>query len=114
MKLERKSYEDAELLLVLSGDFDAAGTTAIRPELEQVAAQPGPADVILDIAGVSFLDSSGVGAIVFLFKRLRMQNRRLRIRSPRGQPAQLLELLRVHKAIPIELSQPAETAPCVA
>ena len=114
MKLEYKSYDDAELLILLSGDFDAAGSSTIRPELEQVAAGPGPAEVILDIGRVSFLDSSGVGAIVFLFKRLRMQNRRLRIRSAQGQPAQLLELLRVHKAIPVELSQPDEAVSCIA
>lgn len=114
MKLECKSYDDAELLILLSGEFDAAGTTVIRPELERIAGEPGPVDVVVDIGQVAFLDSSGIGAIVFLFKRLRMQNRRLRIRSARGQPAQLLELLRVHKAIPVELSQPVEAAPCPA
>jgi anti-anti-sigma factor len=114
MKVELRQFDDAELLLLLSGDFDAAGASAIRTEMEQIAVQPGPANVVLDIGDVTFIDSSGIGAIVFLFKRLRAQNRQLRISSATGQPAELLALLRVHKAIPIELAQNQETTTCVA
>jgi anti-anti-sigma factor len=50
---------------------------------------------------VSFLDSSGVGVIVFLYKRLKAQNRGFEIDGARGQPQELMELLRIDKVIPV-------------
>ena len=103
MELETKQFENSELLLLLNGDFDAQGTQEIRQSLKNVVDNPEPKSIVLDIGGVSFIDSSGVGAIVFLFKRLKVQGRKLRITAANGQPAELLKMLRVNKAIPVEL-----------
>ena len=103
MELETKQFENSELLLLLHGDFDAQGTQEIRQSLKNVVDNPEPKSIVLDIGGVSFIDSSGVGAIVFLFKQLKVQGRKMRITAANGQPAELLQMLRVNKAIPIEM-----------
>ena len=103
MELETKQFENSELLLLLSGDFDAQGTQEIRQSLKNIVDNPEPKSIVLDIGGVSFIDSSGVGAIVFLFKQLKAQGRKMRITAANGQPAELLQMLRVNKAIPIEM-----------
>ena len=101
MKIELTATDCDDLVIHLHGEFDAAGSNAIRPTLEDVATQSQPEHVFLDLHEVSFIDSSGVGAIVFLYKRLRENGRSLRIIGARGQARDLLEMLRIHKAIPM-------------
>lgn len=103
MKIERINSECGDLVIKIHGEFDALGSSKIRPELEKVARQTEPENVFLDLTEVSFLDSSGVGAIVFLYKRLKEHSRKLKITGANGQPRELLELLRIHKAIPVVL-----------
>ncbi len=117
MKLEQNVTACGDLILKLYGEFDAEGSAEIRPELEAVAAQNASKHVCLDLQEVVFIDSSGVGAIVFLYKRLRENGRQLAISGAHGQPRELLELLRIHKAIPVThggAGGVAEAESCVA
>ncbi len=118
MKVEKITTDCADLVLELHGEFDALGSAQIRPDLEAVAVQSASGVVFLDLKNVSFIDSSGVGAIVFLYKRLKEHGRMLKIVGAHGQPRELLELLRIHKAIPVEIATPEESGPgetsCVA
>ena len=108
-------------------EMKAAGTTVARihPEMPQILAAPDranpqaiaqlrrllkiaedtgtPQNVVLNLEDVPFIDSSGIGAIVFLFKRLKVQQRNMRITGVTGQPAELFRMLRVHKAIPTDM-----------
>jgi len=47
-------------------------------------------DVVLDFSKVGFIDSSGLGALVFLHKRLVSKGHKLKIVGLKGQPLQLL------------------------
>ena len=87
----------------LSGEFDACGCKEIRESLESIVSEcPEGRPLFLDLQDVTFIDSSGVGAIVFLFKRIQAINGFLKILKVHGQPQELLSLLRVHEAIPVE------------
>lgn len=118
MKIKQMITDCQDLILELHGEFDALGSAGIRQELETIALQTRPELVFLDLQNVTFVDSSGVGAIVFLYKRLRENSRKLKITGAHGQPRELLELLRIHKAIPVALGSDAgdssKGAPCLA
>jgi anti-anti-sigma factor len=86
-----------ELKLQLEDSFDALAVEELRQEFEQLVAQE--LDVVLDFKRVTFIDSSGLGAIVFLFKRLRALDRNLKLVNTTGQPLQLLQYLRIDKVI---------------
>lgn len=90
-----------DLILSLSGEMDAHGCNQIKPMLEELVATVQTKNVLLDLNKVEFIDSSGIGAIVYLFKRLKAQHQSLVIRGVHGQPKELMELLRVGSAIPI-------------
>lgn len=68
--------------------FDASEVNKLRSELERLATSPG--DVVVDLARTEVIDGSGVGALVFAFKRLSMAGGRLTIRNVSGQPLDLL------------------------
>ena len=71
----------------IDDDLDAAYVSRVRPHIERLA--QADEDVILDFSKVEFVDSSGLGALVFLHKRLVSKGHKLRVVGLRGQPLQL-------------------------
>ena len=61
-------------VIVARGEIDVATSPLLRSELASVLAQ-GPDEVTLDLSGVSFVDSSGLGVLVGALKRLREARR---------------------------------------
>ncbi len=68
-------------------DFDAAYVSRVRPFIETLA--DADEDVVLDFSRVEFVDSSGLGALVFLHKRLVTNGDKLKVVGLKGQPLQL-------------------------
>ena len=71
----------------IDDDLDAAYVSRVRPHIERLA--QAEEDVVLDLSKVEFVDSSGLGALVFLHKRLVSKGHKLRVVGLRGQPLQL-------------------------
>jgi anti-anti-sigma factor len=94
--------------------LDGAGPVVIAPEGELDFARVGEfrdalsradrsgVSIVVDLSSVSFIDSSGLGALVDLYSRVRRGNRRLAVVAPRGTaPAVLLNLSGLHTRMPI-------------
>jgi len=94
---------NGELTLQLEDSFDALAVEDLRQDFDHLAVQE--LDVVLDFSRVTFIDSSGLGAIVFLFKRLRALNKNLTLVNTTGQPLQLLQYLRIDKVIEMTNSE---------
>ena len=58
------------LVLTLSGELDAYDAPALRAAFSDAAAAAGGAAVVLDLAAVTFLDSTALGTIVGLLRRV--------------------------------------------
>jgi len=100
MSLLKYVCDDSTMVIVLEGDFDASRVSDIRDDLESmIGSYEG--DVVVDMSSVKFIDSSGVGALVYIYKR--MLNRRLRmaVLGVKGQPLKLISLLRIDRALPM-------------
>jgi len=85
-------------LVELDGDFDAAAVSTHKAKFEHYT-NCSEKGVVFDMSNVSFLDASGIGAMVFLFKRLRSDNRDLKLIGLSGQPKRLIQLLRIDQTI---------------
>ena len=107
MKLDLNHDSTEQIHVRISGEMDALGCAEARPALEQLATEASDREVVIDLEGVSFLDSSGVGAIVFLYKRLRAGGGNLKVANVLGQPRELLKLLRIDQAIEVDWQFPA-------
>lgn len=84
----------------MTGALDAAGTHKAR-EVAGLIMESGAASVTLDWTKLDFLDPSGVGLLVYLFKRLSRKDRRLRVLGVNGQPGRLLRQLKFDNALNI-------------
>ena len=71
----------------IDDDLDASYVAQVRPEIERLA--DACEDVVLDLSKVEFVDSSGLGILVFLHKRLVSGGHSLKIVGLKGQPLQL-------------------------
>lgn len=69
MKLEAEAADGALLVRVAEDRIDAAVAILFKDRMREVTAQPAER-VILDLSQVTFIDSSGLGAIVAVMKFL--------------------------------------------
>ena len=88
--------------IVMAGALEAATVAAFRPVADRVLTETG-ADVVLRCEHLAALDSSGVGAIVFLHRRLAQQGRTLRLVGLTGQPLTLARMIRLDVALGFSL-----------
>lgn len=92
-----KEELDGVVLLTLKGNLDALTAPEIRPTIDELVANH-QTRVIFDLHELTLIDSSGVGAIVSLFKRARVQGGDVKIARLANQPKEIFRLLRLDRA----------------
>lgn len=105
--MNAQALEKQDVNFCITGYFDAQTVSALEEDF-QMLVNESKGRLILDLGGVDFMDSSGIGSIVFLYKRLKAQNRILVLSDVNGQPARLIQSLRVDKTITTEFSEQEE------
>jgi anti-sigma B factor antagonist len=81
-------------VLRIAGSLDAISTPEMRAPLDTVVAARRPM-VEVDLSSLRSIDSSGVGAIVSLYKRVRAQGGSVTLQGLGGQPLAIFQLLRL-------------------
>jgi anti-anti-sigma factor len=87
-----------------SGSLDATQSQAFRQEITQIL-EDGTKVVLVDLKNVTFMDSSGLGALVLAFKTLRAANSKLVLCSINEQIRILFELTGMDKVFEIFANQ---------
>jgi len=89
-----RTDENGESRLEIDGALDALTVRDVRPIIDAVVADR-PRKVTVNIANLSLIDSSGVGAIVSLFKRVKANGGNVVVVGAREQPLAVLKLLKL-------------------
>lgn len=90
------SERDNELVLKLGGQLDALSAPELLPTIDSIVAKKRPV-IVVDLSDLELIDSSGVAAIVALYKRCRSGGGKLRVTGARDQPLAIFKLLRMDK-----------------
>ena len=96
--------------LRIEGELDAVTVLDIRAEMEALILE-APQRVSVDLSVLRLIDSSGIGAIVSLFKRVRTTGGAVTVRGVRGQPLAIFRLLRLDRVLFEETEASAATQP---
>ncbi|HLK35507.1 MAG TPA: STAS domain-containing protein [Polyangiaceae bacterium] len=87
---------DKTKVLRIDGELDALSCPDLRPTLD-VLAQGHNHKITVDLSGLRHLDSSGVGALVSLYKSARASGGSVRFVGVANQPLRIFKLLRLER-----------------
>jgi anti-sigma B factor antagonist len=93
---------DGRHVLVLSGDVDLQTADQLRDAVDEAATTD--TTVIIDLEAVRFMDSPGLGTLIFCHQRLAGQDVTLIVRGPRGHVRELFDLVQLDTLVSIEPS----------
>lgn len=103
LTIDVKRERDGEAVVFrLRGSFDIATSPSVRAALLE-AADEGSHDIVVDLAPLTFLDSTGLGALIGAHRRALENGGRLRLVVADGPIARLLNvtgLMRVFAVYP--------------
>ena len=88
--------DDGSTHLTIVGQLDAVSVGDLRGELDRLI-ESRPLAVEVDLSQLRLIDSSGVGALVSLFKRVRAQGGKVVLRGVRDQPLAIFQLLQLDR-----------------
>jgi anti-sigma B factor antagonist len=93
---------DGHVVVALRGELDIADAVSVAAALAAVAARD--LEIIVDLAGLEFIDSSGVAALARGRKHARLAGGDLVLAAPQEQVLQVLTLTRLIEVFPVHPS----------
>lgn len=87
---------DGIVLLKLAGSLDAMTAPELLPTIDRLVEEKRTR-ITVNLEGLDLIDSSGVAAIVALYKRTRSNGGRVLVTGARDQPLAIFKLLRMDR-----------------
>jgi len=86
-------------VLAPSGRLDVAGAPMLKEAIGE-AVKNGQPRLVIDMEGVSFVDSTGLGSVIAALKLVRSSKGDLRLAAPNQQVRVVLELTTLDRVFP--------------
>jgi anti-sigma B factor antagonist len=93
------------LVLTLAGELDAYDAPSLRTAFADAVAAAAGATVVLDLTAVTFLDSTALGAVVGLLRRIRESDGELRVVLPETEARRIFELTSLDRSLDVRASR---------
>jgi anti-sigma B factor antagonist len=90
-------------VVTVHGEIDVATSPTLRERLIDLV-NDGATGLVLDLEAVDFLDSTGLGTIVSLLKRVRTHGGDLRLVCTEARIRRLFQITGLDKAVPLHAS----------
>ena len=101
-ELEMSTDDDGVVLCTVVGELDVSSAPKLRQELVRAVSEAdGPPRIVVDLAGVDFLDSTGLGVLLGGLKRVLAQDGALALARAEPQVRKVFEVTRVIEILPI-------------
>ena len=96
------SSRDNAVTIALSGEIDHHGAKAMMAELDEAIAERLPARLILDMSGVTFMDSSGIAVLLRVLRQMGHTGGALRVTAIPTQARRVLDAAGVGRLITLD------------
>lgn len=100
MILRFDNIED-KLIVELMGELDHHNASEVRNKIDDMLDRDNINKLIMNFSGVSFMDSSGIGAVIGRYKKLSMKGGKLCITNLKPSVKRVFELSGLFKIIDI-------------
>ena len=94
-----RQVDNGVTVVAPTGRLDVAGAPALKDAISEVV-KNGPPRVVLDMEGISFVDSTGLGSVIAALKQIRSSQGDLRLAAPNQQVRVVLELTTLDRVFP--------------
>lgn len=101
MEINAKSV-DRNLLLELKGELDHHGARGALKEVEFAIDAALPRMLVLDLSGITFMDSSGIALILRTQQRMQLLDGSLQVRNVPHQARKVLEAASISRFVNIK------------
>lgn len=98
-------------MVSVAGEVDVATAPMLRQALESVVDDQGNLSVCVDLAGMTFIDSTGLSVLVRALKRLRERGGDLALANPSPATLRVLEIVGLMEVFEIATVPIAPAAP---
>lgn len=107
------THDDGRCLtLRLVGELDHAAAQTVMPGIEDAVEEYLPRRCVLDLTGVSFMDSSGIAVILKTDRLLRQMGGVLALSGVPGQVRRVLDVAGLTKIVPVLDDREKECEQC--
>jgi anti-sigma B factor antagonist len=94
-------HQDSDAVLKVSGEIDIQSSPVLDEQL-RLAMDRGDTSLVVDLADVSFLDSTGLSVLVGALQRCRAAGGELRLVAPQANVRRVLEITGLAETFHIE------------
>ena len=95
-------FNDGVLRVAIVGEINHHNAVFVRQEIDEKIQELSSKNLVLDLAEVSFMDSSGLGLIMGRYQRMQELGGTLTVANPSAEHKKLFKLAGLNKLIKIK------------
>ena len=99
MHLRTRTHKDV-LYISLDGELDHHTAEYTRANLDTVMSTTRAGQIILDLAALKFMDSTGIGVLIGRYKKMRDRNVPIYIANPSNQAERIFKMAGLYTIMP--------------
>jgi len=99
MHLKTKLHQNT-LYVQLDGELDHHTSEYTRQHLDNIMLETKAAQVIIDLANLKFMDSTGIGVLIGRYKKMRDKNVPIYISNPSSQAERIFKMTGLYSIMP--------------
>jgi len=96
------AFEEGRLVVSLRGELDQHCARSLMAELSALIDQYLPRDCVLDLAGLKFMDSSGIAVILRTHRRMNEIGGRVWVENPPAQPYKVIAASGIERIVSVK------------
>jgi anti-sigma B factor antagonist len=104
LRIDEERPHAGTAVLVVHGDSDLHTAPELKERLRMVV-DDGATNVVLDLSGVTFIDSTSLGVLLGSMRRIRELDGQLRLVAPGPEVRRIFELTLLDRVFPLDESR---------
>ena len=82
----------------ISGEIDISNAPQLKKDLESAYSQ-NPTDIIVNVSNLAYIDSTGLGAIISVYGKMKSDGHRIVLTEPKDNVKKLLSITSLDKVL---------------
>ena len=96
----KQRIHNGTLYIMLEGELDEHVSIYTRTTLDKLFEKINFAQVIIDLSGLSFMDSTGIGVLIGRYKKLKSKNVPIYICNPNNHIEKIFKIAGLYEIMP--------------